>query len=314
MSIPSLASSTIRRLEGKVALITGGASGLGECTAGTFVRHGVKVLIADIKDELGKFVSNDIGPQFASFVHCDVTKEKDVESAVNTAISQHGKIDIMFNNADVIELPKLNILDNETSDFERVLNVNLVGAFLGTKHAARVMKPTHQGSINTIASICSTIGGIASYAYTSSKHGVYGIRVNCVYPYVVATPLAKDFFKLDDEGVHGIYANLKRAILESKDVTGTALYLGSDESKYLTILGATIQGGMPLRTLTQVVCHGPHQPVRTMTSSPTPTRAHYPQWYIASTPRVSSDTKCHGTHQPVRYCPLRPIGSHGFVH
>ena len=205
------------------------------------------MLIADIKDELGKFVSKDIGSEFASFAHCDVSKEKDVENAVNAAISQYGKLDIMFNNAGIIELPKPNIVDNETSDFERVLKVNLVGAFLGTKHAARVMKPARRGSIITTASICSTVGGIASHAYTSSKHGVvglmrnaavelgqYGIRVNCVSPYLVATPIAKDYFKLDDEGFHGIYANLKGAILEPEDVAGAALYLGSDESKYVS--------------------------------------------------------------------------------
>ncbi|XVE79189.1 hypothetical protein DITRI_Ditri14bG0037800 [Diplodiscus trichospermus] len=259
MSIPSLASATIRRLEGKIALITGGASGLGECTARTFVKYGAKVLIADIKDELGKFVSKDIGPEFASFVHCDVTKERDVENAVNQAISQYGKLDIMFNNAGIIELPKTNILDNETSDFERVLKVNLVGAFLGTKHAARVMKPAHRGSIITTASICSTVGGIATHAYTSSKHGAvglmrnaavelgqYGIRVNCVSPYVVSTPLAKEFFKLDDGGVRGIYANLKGAVLEPEDVAGAALYLASDESKYVSGLNLIIDGGFTI--------------------------------------------------------------------
>ncbi|XP_017982409.1 PREDICTED: momilactone A synthase, partial [Theobroma cacao] len=193
------------------------------------------------------------------FVHCDVTKEKDVENAVNAAISQYGKLDIMLNNAGIIEVPKPNILDNDKSDFERVLNVTLVGAFLGTKHAARVMKPASRGSIITTASICSKVGGIASHAYTSSKHGVVGlmrnagveleqfdIRVNCISPYVVATPLAKNFLNLDDEGVHGIYANLKGAILEPEDVAGAALFLGSDESKYVSGLNLIIDGGVTI--------------------------------------------------------------------
>ena len=125
-----------------MALITGGASGIGESTARLFSRHGAKVVIADIQDNLGQSVCKELSsPTSASFVHCDVTSEKDVENAINVAVAKYGKLDIMFNNAGIVGESKPNILDNDKTEFEKILNVNVVGAFLGTKHAARVMIP-----------------------------------------------------------------------------------------------------------------------------------------------------------------------------
>ncbi|KAH9699539.1 Momilactone A synthase [Citrus sinensis] len=225
-------NSMLHRLLGKVALITGGASGFGECTARLFSRHGAKVLIADIKDDLGESVCKDIGSSSSSangcsYVHCDVTKEKEIENAVNTAVSQYGKLDIMFNNAGIVDEAKHNILDNDQAEFERVLSVNLVGVFLGTKHAARVMKPAGRGSIISTASVCGVNGGVASHAYTSSKHGV-------------------DFYKLDDDGLSAIYSNLSGAVLKPEDVAEAALYLGSDESKCVSGHNLVVDGGFTI--------------------------------------------------------------------
>ncbi|KAF9591425.1 hypothetical protein IFM89_004123 [Coptis chinensis] len=256
---PSIVSISISRLEGKVALITGGASGIGECTAKLFSQHGAKVVIADIQDDLGHSVCKDIGPASASYVHCDVTDETQVEYAVNKAVTNYGKLDIIFNNAGICDQFKPRIVDNEKTDFERVLSINVTGVFLCTKHAARVMVPARSGSIISTASVSSVVGAAASHAYCCSKHAVvgltknaalelgqFGIRVNCLSPYALATPLAKRFMKLDDEGVEAVsesFANLKGLALRAEDVAHAALYFGSEESKYVSGHNLIVDGG-----------------------------------------------------------------------
>ncbi|CAM8970327.1 unnamed protein product [Rhodiola kirilowii] len=122
------------RLEGKVALITGAASGIGACAARLFAKHGAKVVVADIQSDLGKTLSAELGgSKHASFVRCDVTKESDVENAVNSAVSSYGKLDIMYNNAGVMDTFQPSILNVSQSTFSNILNVNLVGPFLGNQ-------------------------------------------------------------------------------------------------------------------------------------------------------------------------------------
>ena len=121
-----------------MAIITGGAGGIGEAIARTFIREGAKVIIADIVDKRGLELYQDLGSQ-ATYLHCNVSKEEDMESTVDEAIKLHGQLDIMFNNAGVIENPNsmgVVISDYNMDEFDRIMNVNAKGVMLGIKHAA----------------------------------------------------------------------------------------------------------------------------------------------------------------------------------
>ncbi|CAK9152326.1 unnamed protein product [Ilex paraguariensis] len=259
MGSSSLVAAVAKRLEGKVALITGGAGGLGSSTAKLFCQRGAKILIADVQDGNGHLICEELGHANASFIHCDVTSEVDVQNAVDKAVVKHGKLDIMVNNAGIMGSNKTDILDNGQAEFEHVYRVNVTGTFLGIKHAARVMKANRGGSIINMASVCSVIGGVATHAYTSSKHAVlgltrntalelgqFGIRVNCVSPYAVPTPMSRKLYNLKDDDPFDVYSNLKGVALKPEDVAQSVLYLASDESKYVSGHNLIVDGGFTI--------------------------------------------------------------------
>ncbi|KAG2670497.1 hypothetical protein I3760_14G087900 [Carya illinoinensis] len=261
MNGASLLAPIAQRLAGKVALITGGASGIGESTARLFAKHGAKVIITDIQDELGFSVCQDKSINGAiSYVHCDVTSESDVQNAVNTAVSKHGKLDIMFNNAGYAGQGKANILAVEPEGYKRSFDVNVLGSFLGAKHAAKVMIPAKRGTILFTASCATQSHGLTSHIYTAAKHAVvgltknlcvelgqYGIRVNCISPHGVATPMLLKHMGIDEkkkaEEIISSSANLKGPVLEVGDLAEAALFLASEESKYVSGVNLVVDGG-----------------------------------------------------------------------
>ncbi|CAI0391480.1 unnamed protein product, partial [Linum tenue] len=242
------------RLAGKVAIITGGASGIGESTVRLFVRHGAKVVVADIQDDLG---TKDV----VSYVHCDVTNDAHVRDAVDLAVSRYGKLDIMYNNAGISGRVDSTIQLESNDNFKRVMDVNVYGGYLGAKHAARVMVAAGRGGVILFTgSIASVACGESPHAYTASKHAVvglmrnlcvelgeHGVRVNCISPCALATPLLREAMGSADkavvEEVICASANLKGVVPDPSDVAAAAVYLGSDEARFVSGVNLMVDGG-----------------------------------------------------------------------
>ncbi|PKA51533.1 Short-chain dehydrogenase reductase 3b [Apostasia shenzhenica] len=251
------------RLEGKVAVITGGASGIGEATARLFAAHGAAVVIADIQDSLGCSVAASISPPGrCTFVRCDVRDELQIAAAVDHAVKTHGRLDVMFSNAGIVG-SVAGFLDLDMANLDAVLAVNVRGTAAAIKHAGRAMAATGTpGSIICTASVAALQAGFAPAAYTAAKHAIVGlvksaakelgkngVRVNCVSPYGVATPLACEGMRLPPEKVEELScacSSLKGPVLKAEDVAAAALFLASGESAFVSGHNLVVDGAVTM--------------------------------------------------------------------
>ncbi|KAK4427197.1 Nepetalactol-related short-chain-dehydrogenase/reductase 1 [Sesamum alatum] len=253
--------SVIRKLQGKVAIVTGGASGIGETTARFFAEHGARaVVIADIQSEKGRSVAESIGSGRCSYVECDVTDEEQVKSMVEWTVKTYGGLDIMFSNAGIVSSSEQTILELDFSQYDALMRVNVRGMAVCVKQAARKMiELGTRGAIVCNASAMSTIGAQKFTDYLMSKHavlglvraasqqlGAHGIRVNCVSPNVLVTPLIEKvgLNAAVVENVFGPFTSLKGVVLTTAHVAEAVLFLASEDSAFVTGHNLAVDGGL----------------------------------------------------------------------
>jgi 3alpha(or 20beta)-hydroxysteroid dehydrogenase len=259
-------------LSGRVALVTGGAQGLGEATAHGLAEAGATVAVADLQDERGANVASALGAGH-TFFHLDVTDDASWEVAVAGVIEQLGGLDLVVNNAG-LEVTDL-IVDLDAAKATRMVEVNVIGTSLGIKHAFRAMRPGgpvgRGGVVVNIASVAATIAFPSIALYSASKSAIdrltrvaamesgqlgYGVRVNCVYPGLVANEmgigLANDVARL------GLFGSVEEAVTTvvgltpsgrlatAEDIVDAVVFLASDRAKFINGAGLPVDGGMGL--------------------------------------------------------------------
>jgi NAD(P)-dependent dehydrogenase (short-subunit alcohol dehydrogenase family) len=239
------------RLQGKTALITGAASGLGLAAAERFLAEGCRVCLCDIQEAEGQALAERHGAD-AFFQRCDVTREEDVAAAVDATVERFDQLDIAFHSAGIVGAVG-PIATTPSAEWQFSIDVLLNGTFYLVKHAARVMQPRRQGSIITMASTAGLMGGLGPHAYAAAKHAVVGltrnvatelagdgVRINAIAAASMATPMVANVLSGDPDDLEA--ARTKLAELSPlrgrpglpEDVANAALWLASDESAYTT--------------------------------------------------------------------------------
>ncbi|KAE8710113.1 Short-chain dehydrogenase reductase ATA1 [Hibiscus syriacus] len=230
-------SSSAKRMIGKVAVITGGARGIGAATAKLFAENGASVVIADVLDESGTILAESIG---ARYVHCDVSKESDVESAIQLAITWKGKLDVLFSNTGIGGTAS-SITDLDMEQAKHLISINLLGNVHAIKHAARAMlRCVSKGSIICTSSSAGIMGGLASHPYSLSKAGILGLmRTTACEIFRGNEMTPEQVVKL--VGEQGSLLRGKAATVE--DVARAVVFLATDDAGFITGHNLVIDGG-----------------------------------------------------------------------
>lgn len=258
-----------QELSGKVAIVTGGASGLGRATVELFAKEGAKVVMADVNTDLGEQAAELAarGGHVVRFKRTDVSNADEVQALVDFAVSEFGGLHVMFNNAGISSAMYERFLDDDLKDFQRVMGINLLGVMTGTQRAARHMAKHGGGSIINTASVAGYLAGYGVMTYRASKAAVihfsksaaidlaaYGIRVNCIAPGSIRTPMSTYGEPgMSDEAAQRLRVAIDAAAMagqplkrpgKPEDVAQAALYLGSDRSVQVTGMLLPVDGGI----------------------------------------------------------------------
>jgi NAD(P)-dependent dehydrogenase (short-subunit alcohol dehydrogenase family) len=248
------------RLQGKVAVVTGGCSGIGLATVRRFVEEGAKVVIGDIDDERGHALVGQLGgTDLTTYVGVDVTSKDQVDALFATAKETYGSVDIAFNNAGISPPEDDSILDTDLDTWRRVQEVNLTSVYLCSKAALACMLEQRSGSIINTASFVAVMGAATSQiSYSASKGGVLsmsrelgvqfareGIRVNALCPGPVNTPLLQELFAKDPERAARRLVHVPMGrFAEPEEIANAVLFLASDESSFITANTFIVDGGI----------------------------------------------------------------------
>ncbi|HYB88719.1 MAG TPA: glucose 1-dehydrogenase [Streptosporangiaceae bacterium] len=244
------------RLDGKVALITGGARGMGKSHVRHFVAEGARVVFGDVLDDKGVAVADGLGGQSCRYVHHDVTSEQQWRAAVAAAVDAFGRLDVLVNNAGVLKFAR--IADMTLADFRHILEVNAVGCWLGMKAVIGPMTAAGGGSIINISSIEGFAGAAGLSAYSASKFAVrgmtkvaarelgqFGIRVNSVHPGGVLTSMTLGAADADHIDPGGFVKSMPLSrFAEPVEISRLVAFLASDESSYSTGSEFVADGGL----------------------------------------------------------------------
>jgi NAD(P)-dependent dehydrogenase (short-subunit alcohol dehydrogenase family) len=249
------------RLQDKVSIITGGASGMGRVAARMFAAEGAKVVVADVTEPAAQSVVDEVtsaGGQ-AIAVAADVSKEADARRMVDAAIEAYGRVDVLYNNAGIMPEADHSVIDTSVEDWDRVMAVNVRGVFLGCKYAIPKMVEQGSGSIINIASFVALIGcSNPQDAYTASKGAVLsltrslavqfapqGVRSNAICPGPVETPLLMDWLVKDEEAKRiRLARNPTGRFGKPEEIVHMAIYLASDESRWTNGAALVVDGGI----------------------------------------------------------------------